>query len=130
MKYQIVFPPNPLMASVELTEKFNNHVYGFDDREDKIPKFFEETFIGHYDTPKYITRIWDIEGIETIFLMPDHVSILMKKGFPFSWDEILPVVVEIMQEELSPDTRMEEKSPAIRPSEEYLKILREEGRTV
>jgi hypothetical protein len=98
MKFQLEFHPNPDCMTVhvakQLTEKaIEIWMDGTDlDRDDEI----------HSPAPAYIKEIYALDGIT------DHISLKryelgVSKGKLFSWDELVPKIVAIMQSYLEPE---------------------------
>lgn len=111
MKFQLEFHPNPdcmtVHVATQLTEKMIEMWHdGTDlDRNDEIDS----------PAPAYIKEIYALDGVT------DHISLKryqlgVCKGKLFSWDDLAPQIVAIMQAYLEPEGTTEMLEPAIRPT--------------
>jgi hypothetical protein len=111
MKFQLEFHPNPDCMTVhvakQLTEKaIEMWMDGTDlDRNDEI----------HSPAPAYVKEIYALDGVT------DHISLKryklgVSKGKLFSWDDLAPKIVAIMQSYLEPEGTAEMVGQAIMPT--------------
>ena len=97
MEYNIEHCVNPNVRRFNFSRKISRHIEMFDDPEDQITLFYEDTIAGQKDPPEYIKKIWKIKGISKIFLGPCVVSVIKQESG--DWTEIEALIRVVLDTE-------------------------------
>jgi hypothetical protein len=63
--------------------------------------------------PEYLKNLFIIPGVEAVVL--ERHSIKIKKGEMFSWEEMFPMIIFAIKDELDPEGEAVEQGPPHRP---------------
>lgn len=126
MRHKIEFHPNSDCVTIHLQKRLiNKMIESFNSPDEKIRVYRDNVVIKKLDPPIFVKRLWEVDGIEHIYLHPYSVGIT--KGTAFDWNDMLERIIIILNLELFSSSEPEQLGEPIRPSEELLKCLREQG---
>jgi hypothetical protein len=126
MKYKLEYCPNPDVIQIHLQKRIcSSMIENFESPEDKIDVWEGNVIVSKKDPPNFVKRLWEVSGIELISIEAYNLQIM--KGSAFDWVDMLEQIIAILNLELFPDSKAEMLGEPKRPTEEYLKKLREAG---
>ena len=127
MKYQIEYCPNPDVLNIDVDQRLirGSILVFMSDESDHTKKEFEQERNGNA-LANFCQTVGELDGMEEeIFFGRYHIQV--KKTPMFSWETLLPTILDALRTFIAKDGEIEEAAPAKRPTEEYLKALREQG---
>ncbi|MDQ5949088.1 MAG: Nfu protein [Patescibacteria group bacterium] len=129
MKCQIEFCPNPNVVEIHVNQRLiQGSVLYFECSADssEIGKEFKKQAINADNLLNFCKTVSELDGMEGEILF-DRYTIQLSKASMFSWDEVLPHILNALQTFIAKDNTLEESGPAKRLTEEELHILRQQG---
>jgi hypothetical protein len=69
----------------------------------------------------------ELDGMEEGITFNRYEIQMSKASDMFSWDNIMPYVLDALRTFVARDNKLEESAPSKRPTAEYLKSLRKQG---
>jgi hypothetical protein len=125
MKYKLEFCPNPDMIQLHIQKRLCTNIESFESPDDKIDVWKGNEIAGVKEPPRYIKRLWEVQGITGITIQ--HYELSLTKGSAFDWNDMLEQIIAILNLELFPDSDPKIIGKPKSPSKALLKKLREGG---
>ena len=129
MKYQIEYCPNPDCLQVHTDQRLIRGTIAVFEHFD-LGEGAEEDFRKEANNPNQLVSfcraVSELDGMEEGVSF-NRYQIQMMKAPMFSWETLLPSILDALRTFVAKDGQLEESAPAKRPTEEYLESLRKQG---
>jgi len=129
LKYQIEYCPNPDCLQIHTDQRLIRGIIAVFEHFD-LGEGAEEDFRRDANNAdqliSFCRAVTELDGME------EHISfhryqIQMEKAPMFSWETLLPSILDALRTFVAKDGQLEELAPPKRPTEEMLQALRKEG---
>jgi len=131
LKYQIEYCPNPQCVQIHVDQRLiNGSILSFEhfDIGESSKKDFKELAVNEQGLLDFCKAVSELDGMEEHISFQRYQIQMLKANDMFSWDEILPHVLNALQTFVATDSTIEESAPPKRPTPEELRRLERDMR--
>lgn len=129
MKYQIEYCPNPDCVQIHTDQRLiQGTILCFEHFETSNynKKEFKEQAVNEEGLINFCKVVSELDGMEQDISFSRY-QIQMSKASVFSWDALLPHILDALRTFVARDAQIEESAAPKRPTASYLKALRRQG---
>ena len=130
MKYQIEYCPNPDCIQIHVKQRLIRGsilCFEFFDIGDYDQKEFAKEAVNPDGLVSFCKVVSELDSMESDISIERYNIQIQKASGMFSWDDILPYVLDALKTFVASDGKLEEVAPPKRPTKAYLKSLRKQG---
>jgi hypothetical protein len=129
LKYQIEYCPNPDVLMIHTNQRLvrgTMAVFEYFDLGEGAEEDFRKEANEADQLISFCRAVTELDGMQERISFSRY-DIQMEKASMFSWDDIVPSILDALRTFVAKGNSLEEFAPAKRPTEKELEALRKEG---